>query len=151
MSFSSSVSMVMCSLSYKKLLRGEGGPVLPVAGLVYISPHSSCYHWGHSLSLWSGLLQQLTSDVSFSTTLWYLCHSHALIESVYCVTERRFARLTQSCVHFVTRDAKCGSFLTPARTPRYMHRLVCVCTADSQMHCCSHFSFVLCAGEPAVR
>lgn len=48
----------------QELLWGKGGLVLPVAGLVHVSPHPTRYHWGHSLPLWPGLLQQLASHVS---------------------------------------------------------------------------------------
>uniref|UniRef100_A0A8C6UVH5 Anoctamin n=1 Tax=Neogobius melanostomus TaxID=47308 RepID=A0A8C6UVH5_9GOBI len=46
------------------------GPVLPVAWLVHISAHPTCSHWAHCVSLWFGVLQQFTSNVTvapFST------------------------------------------------------------------------------------
>lgn len=59
----------------QELLWGEGGLVLPVAGLVHVSAHPACSHWGHCLPLWPCLLQQLTPHVSFFTTLQWLCHN----------------------------------------------------------------------------
>lgn len=66
------------SLVCKELLWGEGGPVLPVAGLVHLSAHPARCHWGHSLPLWPGLLQQLAPHVSVPATSLYLCHGCAL-------------------------------------------------------------------------
>lgn len=58
--------------SWKELLWGEGGLVLPVAGLVHVSSHPARSHRGHSLPLWPGLLQQLASHVSVLATPPYL-------------------------------------------------------------------------------
>lgn len=102
----------------QELLWGEGGPVLLVVGLVHISAHSAGSHRGHRLPLWPCLLQQLPPHVSSRPSTSE--HSQFLTNIDGGLTERRFVRQTQSCVHSVTPDAKCGSSLTPARIPRYV-------------------------------
>ena len=111
----------------QELLWRKGSPLLPVAGLVHMSAHPSCCHRGHCIPLWVGLFQHLSTRVSHpllvaghcAVSLCNAC-STDLIHPNVCVVERRFVSLTLSCVPFVTRDAKCGSFLTLAITLRYL-------------------------------
>ena len=92
-----------------------------------MSAHPSCCHRGHCIPLWVGLFQHLSTRVSHpllvaghcAVSLCNAC-STDLIHPNVCVVERRFVSLTLSCVPFVTRDAKCGSFLTLAITLRYL-------------------------------
>lgn len=46
----------VCVFSCQELLWGEGGLVLPVAGLVHFSADPACSHRGHRLPLWPCLL-----------------------------------------------------------------------------------------------
>lgn len=142
----------MCVFLYQELLWGEGGLVLPVVGLVHLSAHPACYHWGHSLPLWPCLLQQLTPHVSFSTTnstvsasklftainkAVFLCYRKEVCEAdiVMCpLCDRRCKvwQLSDTCTYAKVHECIYRTQLN-----------VCVSVA----HCCS----CLPTGEPTVR
>lgn len=155
--YCATVNMPLClcdfcffSLICKELLWGEGGPVLPVAGLVHLSAHPARCHWGHSLPLWPGLLQQLAPHVSVPAPSLYLCHGCALAvnSALCCVPERRCATQTRSCARSATRGVKCGSYLTPARMPRYICSDMIVGSIFWLV--CPHLRLFVSAGEPVV-
>lgn len=73
----------------------------------------------------------------------------AVHSALCCVPERRCATQTRSCARSVTGGVKCGSYLTPARMPRYIcaHMIV----GSIFQFVCPHLRLFVSAGEPAVR
>lgn len=145
-------------LFYQELLWWEGGLVLPVVGLVHISPHPTCCHWINCLPLRPQLLQHITPHVGVSQTSvcvcvtmrHFLCTNCSYNSHSYCVVEQRFVNRTLSCVHFVTKFAKCGNCQTRAHMPRYISMFTLKYLHGNNSFGTHYYFSFLCTDKPVV-